>query len=97
MLHDLVMAQIAAEQGDLAAARSIMARVRPLFAALPPTHPISPQLALTDAIIAHAERDRAGASAALAKAEAGFAALGPSGSFGLQSVATTRERLAKLP
>jgi eukaryotic-like serine/threonine-protein kinase len=97
MLHDLVMAQIAAEQGDIAAARSIIMRVRPLFAALPPTHPISPQLALTDAIIALAERDKAGASAALAKAEAGFTALGPSGTFGLQSVAKTRERVAKLP
>ena len=94
VLQDLVLAQIMAEQGKLAPARALVAKVERVAAAIPP---LSPQLDLTRAIIALAARDKAAATAALDKAKAGFEALGPGGVFGVQSVAKTRARVAKLP
>ncbi|RNJ62208.1 MAG: hypothetical protein EDM03_12100 [Porphyrobacter sp. IPPAS B-1204] len=94
VMQDLTIAQILAEQGKVATAQAQVARVEAAAAAIPP---IAPQLDLTRAIVALAARDRSAAEAALAKAEAGFTALGPAGTFGLQAVAKTRVRVAKLP
>ncbi|MFM7376719.1 MAG: protein kinase domain-containing protein [Erythrobacter sp.] len=96
MLNDVVTAQIAAEQGNLAEARRIVAAVAPLFDSLPPRHAIRPQLDLTRAVIALKAGDKPTAVAALDTAEARFKALGPSGTFGLSSVAKTRARLDQM-
>ncbi|WP_143738471.1 serine/threonine-protein kinase [Erythrobacter colymbi] len=94
VLQDLVIAQILAEQGKVAPARAQIAKVEALAAAIPP---LAPQLELTRAVIELAGGDKAAASAALDKAEAGFKAMGPAGTFGMQGVARTRARVAKLP
>jgi len=96
-MQDIAMAQIAAEQGKLAEARARLAAAMPLVTALPPGNPITPQFDLSLGIVELAARDKAAANAALDKAEAGFKASGPAGSFGLQGVAKARARLAKLP
>lgn len=94
VLQDLVLAQIMAEQGNLAPARAQIAKVEAAAAAIPP---LAPQLELTRAVIELAARDKPAASAALDKARAGFEAMGPAGAFGVQSVAKTRARVDKLP
>ncbi|MCL9998756.1 MAG: serine/threonine protein kinase [Erythrobacter sp.] len=94
VMQDLAIAQILAEQGKLGPAQAQLALVDAAAAAIPP---LAPQLELTRAIVALAARDTSAARTALAKAEAGFTALGPAGTFGLQGVAKVRARLAKLP
>ena len=94
VMQDLAIAQILAEQGKVAPAQAQVARVEAAAASIPP---IAPQLELTRAIVALAARDKAGAEAALARAEVGFTGLGPAGSFGLQAAGKIRARLAKLP
>jgi hypothetical protein len=96
-MQDIAMAQIAAEQGKLAEARARLAAAMPLVTALPPGNPITPQFDLSLGIVELAARDKAAANAALDKAEAGFKASGPAGSFGLQGVAKARARVGKLP
>lgn len=90
VMQDLAIAQVLAEQGKVGPAQAQVAQVEAAAAAIPP---LAPQLELTRAIVALAARDRSAADAALAKAEAGFIALGPAGTFGLQGVARTRARL----
>lgn len=75
-MQDIAMAQIAAEQGKLAEARARLAAAAPLVAALPPGNPITPQFDLSLAIVELAARDKAAATAAIAKADAGFTAVG---------------------
>ncbi len=94
VMQDLAIAQILAEQGKVGPAQAQVARAEAAAAAIPP---IASQLELTRAIVALAARDTSAAEAALAKAEAGFTALGPAGTFGLEGVAKVRARLAKLP
>lgn len=94
VLNDLVIAQILAEQNKVPAARAQAARVEAAAAAIPP---IAPQLELTRALIGLKAGNKAAALAALDKAQAGFSALGPSGTFGLQGVAKIRARVAILP
>lgn len=93
VLQDLVLAQIMAEQGKLDPARAQIAKVEVAAAAIPP---LSPQLDLTRAVIALKAGDKPAAVAALDAAEAGFKALGPPGTFGLQGVAKTRARLDQM-
>lgn len=94
VMQDLASAQILAEQGKIAPARALVAKVEEAAAAIPP---LAPQLGLTRAVIALKEGDKSAATTALDTAEAGFKALGPAGTFGLQGVAKTRERVARLP
>ncbi len=94
VLQDLVLAQILAEQGKVAEARTTVARVEAAASAMPL---LAAQLELTRGVIALAAGEKAAAGAALDRAEASFTAMGPAGTFGLQGVAKTRERAAKLP
>lgn len=97
VMQDINSAQTAAELGKIAEARARLARAEPIIGAYPPASPLKPQLDLTQAIIALKNGDKAAATAALDKAEAQWKSLGPTGAFGLQGVAKTRERVAKLP
>lgn len=94
VLQDLVLGQILAEQGKVGEARATVARVEAAAGAIPP---LAAQLELTRGVIALAAGDKAAAGAALDRAEASFTAMGPAGTFGLQGVAKTRTRVAKLP
>lgn len=94
VLQDLVLAQILAEQGKVAEARTTVARVEAAASAMPL---LAAQLELTRGVIALAAGEKAAAGAALDRAEASFTAMGPAGTFGLQGVAKTRARAAKLP
>ena len=94
VLQDLVLAQILAEQGSVAEARTTVARVEAVASAMPL---LAAQLELTRGVIAVAAGDKAAAGAALDRAEASFTAMGPAGTFGLQAVIKTRARAAKLP
>lgn len=97
VMQDIYSAQTAAELGKIAEARARLARAEPIIGAFPPGSPLKPQLDLTQAIIALKNGDKAAATAALDKAEEQWKALGPVATFGLQGVAKTRERVAKLP
>jgi non-specific serine/threonine protein kinase/serine/threonine-protein kinase len=97
VMQDLHNAQIAAELGKMAEARALFTKAETAIAAFPPGNPFVPQVELVRAVLAIKAGDKAAASAALDKAEAGFKQVGGPGLAGLQGVAKTRERLAKLP
>jgi len=62
---------------------------------LPTPSPLTPQVAMTEAILALKQGDHAEATAALGRARAGFAAMGPAGAYGVQAVAKIATRIAK--
>lgn len=92
---DMTLVQALAELGEFAEADQLLAQVRGAISALPQT-PLTPQFALTEAVLAMKQGRKAEAVAALGRARSGFAALGPAGAFGLQSVAKVEARIAAL-
>ncbi|MEN3749447.1 serine/threonine-protein kinase [Sphingomonas sp. HF-S3] len=92
---DMTLVQALAELGEFAEAQRLLGQVRGAIAALPPT-PLTPQLALTEAVLAMKQGRRAEAAAAAGRARTGFAAMGPAGAFGLQSVAKVEARIRAL-
>lgn len=93
---DLTLVQVLAELGDVHAAEIQLRQDRQVLAALPP-NPLTPQLALTEAILAIREGSKADADAAAARARAGFVAMGPAGIYGLQPLAKIDARVAAMP
>ena len=93
---DLSLVQVLAELGDTDAAEQQLAQDRAVLAALPPT-PLTPQLALTEAILAIKQGHKADAAAASGKAAAAFAAMGPAGAYGVQPLAKINARIAAMP
>lgn len=94
---DLTLVQVLAELGDTAAAEAQLAQDRTVLATLPSPNPLTPQLALTEAILAVKQGKQADAAAAAARARAGFGAIGPAGAYGLQAVAKVTTRIAAMP
>jgi non-specific serine/threonine protein kinase/serine/threonine-protein kinase len=96
VMQDLHNAQTAAELGKMAEARALFTKAETAIAAFPPGNPFIPQVELVRAIMAIKAGDKAAASAALDKAEAGFKAVGRAGQVGLSGVAKTRARLDQM-
>jgi len=92
---DLALVQALAELGETKAAADQLAQTRPAIDALPTPNPLTPQVAMTEAILALKQGDNVGASTALARARTGFAAMGPAGAYGVQAVAKIAARVPK--
>lgn len=90
---DLAQVQTLAELGETGVAAQVLERTRPALAAMPPANPLAPQLALTEAVLALRQGDRRAAQGAVARARAGFAAMGPAGAYGLQAIARIEARV----
>jgi len=67
------------------------------MAALPSPNPLTGQYALTESVIAIKAGRKAEALAATGRARTAFTAMGPSGSFGLTSIAALEKRIVALP
>ena len=90
---DLALVQALAELGETQAAAAQLAQTRPAIDALPTPNPLTPQVAMTEAILALKQGDHAGANAAIARARTGFTAMGPAGAYGVQAVARIAARV----
>ena len=91
------LAQTLAEQGDTAQAAKIAGDVRAIATAMPQPNMVVPQLALVDAVIALKENRRDVATAAAARARAGFQAMGAPGTYGLNQLSVIDARIARMP
>lgn len=97
VILNLAMAQTLAELGETDAAAKQLAETRATIAAMPTPNPLSPQLALTEAVVALKQGNKTVASAAVARGHAAFAAMGPAGAYGLQAISKIGTRVSALP
>ncbi len=96
LVIDLAIAQTLAELNDAALAARQLDETKVALAAMPTPNPLTPQLALTEAVVALKRGDKSAASAAVDRAKAGFSAMGPAGTYGLQAIGRISERVAAL-
>ncbi len=94
---NLALAQTLAELGEVGPAAAQLAASRTAMKALPTPNPLTPQLGLTEALVAFKQGDKPAAQAAVARAKAGFTAMGPAGTYGLQAIGKIAARIEKLP
>ena len=94
--NDLLLAQTEAELGNMPAARMILARGAAVVDTLPLPNPLAPQLAVSEALLAFRAGEKPAALRSAARARVGFAALGPSGAYGLQRLSSLEERIHHL-
>lgn len=97
ILTRLALAQALAEQGKIASARAAFAEAAAALAPLPGSNPLTGQLALTEAVVALKEGRKEVAAQAAARARTVFTGAGPSGNFGLTSIAAVERRIVALP
>ena len=93
----LALAQARAERGEAAAARATLDEAARAMAPMPTPNPLTGQYAMTQAVVALKEGQKAEATAAVARAKASFTAMGPAGAFGLTAVGAIAQRVAALP
>lgn len=92
----LALAQTRAERGDVPAAQVKLAEAMKALAPMPTPNPLTGQAALTEAVVALKAGRKGEAQAAAARAHTSFAAMGPSGSFGLTAIAAIEQRIVAL-
>ncbi|RYD66366.1 MAG: hypothetical protein EOP58_05580, partial [Sphingomonadales bacterium] len=96
LVINLALAQTLAELNDAALAARQLDETKVALAAMPTPNPLTPQLALTEAVVALKRGDKSAASAAVDRGRAGFSAMGPAGTYGLQAIGRISERVAAL-